>query len=82
MPAFLAEMDKDSQVLQDLLGGDRATLAEHVHAMRGKCCMFGENVLFDMLTKLEADSLVAAQQEIAAQVGVAVERVRQLRQYQ
>lgn len=82
MPAFLAEMDKDSLLLQELQRGDRAALAEHVHAMRGKCGMFGETVLYDLLTKLEADSHDAAQQEIFAQVGEAVERVRQLRQYQ
>lgn len=82
MPAFLAEMDKDSLVLNDLQHGDRAVLVEHVHAMRGKCGMFGENVLFELLSKLEDEAPAAAQQEISAQVSVAVERVRQLRQYQ
>lgn len=82
MSAFLAEMDKDAQLLQELQAGDRAVLVEHVHAMRGKCGMFGENLLFEILTRLESDAAAATQQEIAAQVSDAVERVRQLRQYQ
>lgn len=82
MPAFLAEMDKDARLLQELQNGDRIVLIDHVHAMRGKCGMFGETMLFDLLSKLEQDISVAPQQEILAQVIVAVERVRQLRQYQ
>lgn len=82
MPAFLAEMDKDAALLQEMQAGDRLALAEHVHAMRGKCGMFGENRLFELLTSLENDAVAATQQEISAHVSDAVERVRQLRQYQ
>jgi len=82
MPAFLAEMDKDSTLLQELRLGDRGAFVEHVHAMRGKCGMFGENRLYDLLSQLELDALVASQQKIDVQVSEAVERVMQLRQYQ
>ncbi|WP_249209295.1 response regulator [Magnetospirillum sulfuroxidans] len=82
MPAFLAEMDKDAVLLQELQAGDRFVLIDHVHAMRGKCGMFGENLLFDLLSQLEQDIPAASQQEISAQVVAAVERVSQLRQYQ
>ena len=82
MPAFLAEMDKDSLALQELRRGDRVAFVEHVHAMRGKCGMFGENRLYDLLSQLELDAPVAPQQKIDDQVSEAVERVMQLRQYQ
>lgn len=82
MPAFLAEMDRDSSVLQELCHGDRAAFVDHVHAMRGKCGMFGENRLYDLLSQLELDAPAASQQKIDDQVSEAVERVMQLRQYQ
>lgn len=82
MPAFLAEMDKDSSALQELRLGDRGAFVEHVHAMRGKCGMFGENRLYDLLSQLELDAPAATQQKIDEQVSEAVERVMQLRQYQ
>ena len=83
MPAFLAEMDKDAVLLRQLEHGDRGELAEHVHAMRGKCGMFGENLLFDMLSRLETHlGEEMSGEEISAQVAAAIERVGQLRQYQ
>lgn len=81
MPAFLAEMERDARALRDMQDGDRTVLAEHVHAMRGKCGMFGEDTLFNLLTRLEADAASASPGEINAQVLAAVDRVDQLRQY-
>ena len=82
MPTFLAEMDKDAELLQQLHGGEAQAFADHVHAMRGKCGMFGEDVLYDKLSELEHDVLSASQSEFSQQVSDVVERVRQLRQYQ
>lgn len=54
MGAFIAEMVKDHAMLQDLIKTGREGLAEHVHAMRGKCAMFGEDILYRLLTDFEA----------------------------
>lgn len=60
LPQFVAEMKKDHARLLTLVDGDLALLAEHVHAMRGKCAMFGEDILYEPLSALE----------IAAQAGL------------
>jgi phosphoglycolate phosphatase len=53
-PAFIREMAADRAVLRQLLAGpDRDALNEHVHGMRGKCAMFGEPILADLLGRLE-----------------------------
>ena len=64
MPIFLAEMKVDVQLLLDVAQrGDRAALADHAHAMRGKCAMFGEESMFTLLGEVEegAESLERAQ---------------------
>ena len=79
LPAFLEEMVKDQQRLRLLAEGiDRDALAEHVHAMRGKCGMFGEEVLFELLTRLEALAPQGGAAEITALVAKIVERVGRL----
>jgi len=53
-PAFIREMADDRALLRRLLAEtDRDALLEHVHAMRGKCAMFGESSLADLLGRLE-----------------------------
>lgn len=51
---FIAEMRGDLAVLLTLAetGGDE--LADHLHAMRGKCAMFGEDILFAELSAVDA----------------------------
>ncbi len=79
LPAFLEEMVKDQQRLRLLAEGiDRVALAEHVHAMRGKCGMFGEEVLFELLTRLEDLAPKGKPMEITALVAKVVERVGRL----
>jgi diguanylate cyclase (GGDEF)-like protein/PAS domain S-box-containing protein len=79
LPTFIQEMIKDQQRLRVLLGGDdREVLVEHAHAMRGKCGMFGEEVLYDYLTRLEAMARTAKMGEIIALVAKIVERIGRL----
>ncbi|WP_239988790.1 EAL domain-containing protein [Paramagnetospirillum kuznetsovii] len=79
LPNFIQEMIKDQQRLRDLADlSDRKELAEHVHAMRGKCGMFGEEVLFDLLTRLEAQVASGKQNDITALLAKVVERIGRL----
>ncbi|CAA7618236.1 Predicted signal transduction protein containing a membrane domain [Candidatus Terasakiella magnetica] len=79
MPTFLAEMVKDQDKLRALSNcHERAALTEHVHAMRGKCGMFGETVLFDLLTRLEALTPMAEHGEIVPLVVKVIERIGKL----
>ncbi len=79
LPAFMAEMAKDQQVLRTLAEGlDRTTLADHAHAMRGKCGMFGEEVLYSLLGELEALAPLGDNGEITRLVAKVVERVGRL----
>ena len=79
LPNFLEEMVKDQQRLRSLSEGhDRAALAEHVHGMRGKCGMFGEEVLFELLSRLEELAPQGAMPEIVSLVAKVVERIGRL----
>ncbi|CAA7616853.1 Predicted signal transduction protein containing a membrane domain [Magnetospirillum sp. SS-4] len=79
LPAFLAEMDKDQQTLRRLAEDmDRAALAEFAHAMRGKCGMFGEEVLFELLGCLENLAPKGCRQDITALTAKVVERIGRL----
>nr|WP_068432761.1 EAL domain-containing protein [Magnetospirillum sp. XM-1]CUW38975.1 Putative signal transduction protein containing a membrane domain\ len=79
LPAFLAEMLKDQEVLRRLAeAGDRARLADHAHAMRGKCGMFGEEALYTLLGDLEALAPQGENGEITRLVAKVVERVGRL----
>lgn len=84
LPTFLAEVDKDCVELRKLAvaGVDRSLLAEHVHAMRGKCGMFGERPLFDLLTRLEGAAPSADQRIIDGFIASIVERAGQLAVYE
>lgn len=53
LPAFVAEMARDGARLAALAKDGGEDLHEHIHAMRGKCAMFGEDVLYDLLSRLE-----------------------------
>jgi hypothetical protein len=53
LPAFILEMQKDYAVLEALAAAGGPPFAAAVHAMRGKCAMFGEDILFRLLTALE-----------------------------
>jgi CheY-like chemotaxis protein/HPt (histidine-containing phosphotransfer) domain-containing protein len=81
LPLFLAEMGRDTCRLLELAAdGDRAALADHAHAMRGKCAMFGEDAMFALLADIECraptlscaeiDSLCAMINGRAFQLGV------------
>lgn len=79
LPAFLAEMDKDQQSLRLLAEGeDRHALAEFAHAMRGKCGMFGEEVLFELLGQLETLAPKGCRRDITALTAKVVERIGRL----
>jgi phosphoglycolate phosphatase len=66
-PAFAAEMERDRRQLGILLdAGERGALTDHVHAMRGKCSMFGEAILAERLARLEERAANASTDEIAA----------------
>lgn len=81
MALFVAEMDRDAARLDQIKGGDRTELAEFAHAIRGKAAMFGEDILFALLTLLETQAKVAEDGEIGETVARVIERVGQLRVY-
>ncbi len=79
LPTFMAEMTRDQQVLRDLAEGhDRTALTDHAHAMRGKCGMFGEEVLYSLLGELESLAPLGDNGEITRLVAKVVERVGRL----
>ncbi|CAA7615350.1 hypothetical protein MTBLM5_160037 [Magnetospirillum sp. LM-5] len=51
---FIEEMQGDLARLLALAESGDDGLAEHLHAMRGKCAMFGEDILFAELSAIEA----------------------------
>ncbi len=96
LPQFIEEMDKDIAVLTRMTGTietdgasvgplaaeSLAALAEQAHATRGKCGMFGETILFGLLTRLEDQAKAGAADGLML-TGVmkeVIERGRQLRQ--
>jgi hypothetical protein len=70
LPAFVAEMQKDFAALQGLVVGGGPDLAGHLHAMRGKCAMYGEDTLFGLLGLMERahPNREALMREIASRV--------------
>ena len=79
LPSFMAEMLKDQQILRHLAENhDRHALADHAHAMRGKCGMFGEEVLYSLLGDLESLAPLGDSGEITRLVAKVVERVGRL----
>lgn len=81
LPQFVAEMARDCTQLQVLAAGERALLAEHAHAMRGKCGMFGEELLFDLLSRLEEGAAHLDGEGVSTLVAHIVARTMQLREY-
>lgn len=81
LPQFIAEMEKDAVTLQTLAEAPLADVAEHAHAMRGKCAMFGEDILFGLLTRLEEGCMAGKGDGNAVLGALIVERVLQLRIY-
>lgn len=78
-PAFAREMARDGALLRDLLrGGDGAALADHVHAMRGKCAMFGQDDLADRLGELEQAVPEAAPRELDRLAAPVFDRLERL----
>lgn len=77
LPDFIREMEKDAALLVQLVEGDRTHLADHVHAMRGKCGMFGEAFLYACLTCLEEglaqDDLALIREKTAEILGRALQ---------
>jgi hypothetical protein len=68
--SFIAEMRADQARLLTLARSGADGLAEHLHAMRGKCAMFGEDILFAELSAVEAAGQPSPEQlaRIAARV--------------
>ncbi|MBF0325024.1 hypothetical protein [Magnetospirillum moscoviense] len=50
---FIAEMEADLATLQSMVESGDDGLPEHLHAMRGKCAMFGEDILFAELSAID-----------------------------
>ena len=79
LPAFIDEMIKDQARLRTLAAvADRDALVEFAHAMRGKCAMFGEQVLADLLGRLEDLGNGGSEGEITILVAKVVERIGRL----
>ncbi|CCG42375.1 phosphoglycolate phosphatase [Magnetospirillum molischianum] len=77
--SFAREMAADRTRLRELLhDSNRAALLDHVHAMRGKCSMFGESSLADRLGQLEQDVLEATTNELDQLVAPIFERLEWL----
>lgn len=81
LPRFLAEMAKDTRRLCELAGGDAGELAEHAHAMRGKCAMFGESVAADLLAAVEGQAGLAERHILDALISNVVDRMAHLGVY-
>lgn len=81
MPAFVAEMAKDVVLLREIGAADRTLLAEQAHATRGKCGMFGEEMLFALLTRLEDGAGSLPEDEVRSILAQFAERAAQLAQY-
>ncbi|MBC7950239.1 MAG: response regulator [Rhodospirillaceae bacterium] len=81
LPLFIAEMEKDAATLQSLAQAPLDQLGEHVHAMRGKCAMFGEDILYTLLTSLEDNCQAGSHDGNPALIALIVERALQLRVY-
>lgn len=77
LPRFIAEMEADAVRLADL-AGNPADLAVHAHAMRGKAGMFGEEVLYRLLTEIEAGCRNPQNEQMKNLISRVVERVSQL----
>lgn len=82
MATFIAEMAKDTARLCEIAAADSTLLAEQAHATRGKCGMFGEAILFDLLTRLEDGAAQLNEDQIAALLAEIVERTSQLEEYE
>ncbi len=78
LPRFREEMAADLAALGRLAGGDRAALVAHVHAMRGKCAMFGALAAEAVLATLEDRAEGAGSGEIAALLDGVVATFHQL----
>ena len=89
LPMFIAEMAKDAARLITLVGAlpvaggmdALVELADHAHAMRGKAGMFGEGLLYDLLTEIEASAQVNDVGALSPLVARVVERSGQLAVY-
>lgn len=82
---FIAEMATDCATLTALVtdfSADAAPdVAEHAHAMRGKAGLFGENLLYELLTEIENAALAGNGALLPGLVARVVERVAQLEVY-
>lgn len=75
-PAFIAEMERDRDALIALANSNNDQEFQHVaHAMHGKCAMFGETQLADILKRIGGDG-GGNKYQLLKQV---VERVSQLK---
>lgn len=81
LPQFVAEMAKDAAILTGLAGAPLDALAEHAHAMRGKAAMFGEGILYGLLSRMEELALAGQPQRLPALSAQVVERANQLAVY-
>jgi hypothetical protein len=82
MPAFVAEMTRDVVTLRRVGTADRVLLEEQAHASRGKCGMFGEKVLYALLTRLEDKAGSLSEDELESILDRFAERVAELARHE
>lgn len=77
LPTYIAELTADIGQLQALADGPGALLAEHTHAMGGKCAMFGDAELAEMLYAVEFAALADSEKGVSDLVTAALNRAQQ-----
>ncbi len=82
LPQFVAEMRKDAATLSALAQAPLDQLADHAHAMRGKAAMFGEAVLYGLLTRIEEKAMAGDGGGVVALINQVIERSGQLALYE
>lgn len=76
LPAYIAELMADIAQLQAVADGPRDLLSEHVHAMGGKCAMFGDVELAEMLYEIEREAPYASDRVMAVLLTEALARAQ------
>jgi HPt (histidine-containing phosphotransfer) domain-containing protein len=75
IPTYCKELRQDGAHLTALMSGDRVELAEHAHAMGGKCAMFGDRELAEMLYEIEREAPISSDKVVKVLVTAVMDRV-------
>ena len=78
MDAFRAEITQDGRRLIELIHSTSPDLASHAHAMRGKCALFGEEPLAELLGEIEFLAENRMRENMEDLLQQVVERAREL----